>query len=283
VKQLTVTGGASPPTVTALSPNHGSTAGGTVVTITGTNLTGATELKWGATAVSCAGTVATCKVESATEIKATTPATACTPGAKIHVTVTTPGGTSSTGAADEYTCDSLPTYQLTVTAAGTGTGTVTSAPAGIECGATCSALFAEGVTVVLKATAASGSTFAGWGGECSGTGECVVGMTAARAVTASFSASSSGGGGGGSSGGGTPGGGSGGKAKTQAEIDKEKRAKALKQCHKLQGNAKAKCIKRANQIGKPKQPTKKSKRASASRSASPDPFPTLAALARNAF
>ena len=76
---------------------------------------------------------------------------------------------------------------LTVSEAGTGTGTVTSAPAGISCPTTCSASFASGTAVTLTAFPADGSTFAGWtGGGCSGTGTCVVTVTAATAVTATF-------------------------------------------------------------------------------------------------
>ena len=40
--------------------------------------------------------------------------------------------------------------------------------------------------VTLTATAAAGSTFAGWSGACSGTGLCAVTMSAARSATASF-------------------------------------------------------------------------------------------------
>jgi hypothetical protein len=76
------------------------------------------------------------------------------------------------------------TYALTVTKAGTGAGTV--AGGAINCGATCSATLASGTTVTLTATPASGSTFVSWGGACTGSSACVVTMTAARAVTATF-------------------------------------------------------------------------------------------------
>ncbi len=76
---------------------------------------------------------------------------------------------------------------LTVSREGTGAGTVTSSPAGINCGATCSASFADGTAVTLVASAASGSTFGGWGGACSGTSAtCTVTMDAAKTVTATF-------------------------------------------------------------------------------------------------
>ncbi|MDX6325520.1 MAG: hypothetical protein QOK15_1874 [Nocardioidaceae bacterium] len=78
-------------------------------------------------------------------------------------------------------------YSLNVSKSGTGAGTVTSSPSGINCGATCSANFAGGSSVALSATPASGSTFSGWSGPCSGTGSCTVSMTAAQSVTAAFS------------------------------------------------------------------------------------------------
>ncbi len=56
---------------------------------------------------------------------------------------------------------------LTVTKTGSGTGTVTSAPAGVSCGSTCAADFAQGTEVALTATPATGSRFAGWSGDCS--------------------------------------------------------------------------------------------------------------------
>src|SRR2546425_103985 len=78
-------------------------------------------------------------------------------------------------------------YALTVTKTGSGSGTLTSSPAGIDCGATCSASFAGGTQVTLTATSASGSVFSGWSGAgCSGTGACVVTMSATQAVSASF-------------------------------------------------------------------------------------------------
>jgi 6-phosphogluconolactonase (cycloisomerase 2 family) len=90
---------------------------------------------------------------------------------------------------------------LTVTLTGTGSGTVTSSPAGLNCSSLvgaapptivtrivtniCSATFPFGTSVMLTATPATGSRFAGWSGEgCSDT--CVVSMTQSRNVTAPF-------------------------------------------------------------------------------------------------
>jgi hypothetical protein len=79
------------------------------------------------------------------------------------------------------------TFALTVGA--TGTGTVTSAPAGINCGATCTATFAEGTSVVLTAAPGPGQVISAWGGACSGsTATCTVSMSAARSVTVTFAA-----------------------------------------------------------------------------------------------
>jgi hypothetical protein len=78
-----------------------------------------------------------------------------------------------------------PTYTLSITDAGTGSGAVTSSPAGISCGSTCSHSYTSGTQVTLSATAASGSTFAGWSGACAGS-TCTVTMSAAETVTATF-------------------------------------------------------------------------------------------------
>jgi hypothetical protein len=84
---------AGAPTVTNVNPAEGPEAGGTPVTITGTNLAGATDIKFGgnaATGVSCA---------TATECTATSPAGA----GLVDVTITTLAGTSATSAADRFT------------------------------------------------------------------------------------------------------------------------------------------------------------------------------------
>ena len=80
-----------------------------------------------------------------------------------------------------------PKFTLKAKKAGTGQGTVTSSPAGIECGPDCEEEYTEGTEVTLTASPTAGSTFTGWSGAgCSGTGTCKVTMSAAKEATATF-------------------------------------------------------------------------------------------------
>ena len=80
-----------------------------------------------------------------------------------------------------------PAHTLAVTKTGGGSGTVSSSPAGIDCGPTCSQPFANGTVVELSATADPGSTFAGFSGsECQDQQTCTVTMGRARTVEATF-------------------------------------------------------------------------------------------------
>lgn len=77
----------------------------------------------------------------------------------------------------------------TLTVSVSAGGSVASTPAGIDCGADCSAQFDPTTTVTLTATPASGRVFSGWGGDCSGTARtCTLSMQQARTVSASFNA-----------------------------------------------------------------------------------------------
>ena len=76
---------------------------------------------------------------------------------------------------------------LTVSKTGTGSGTVTSDVAGVECGLDCAQSFGSGTVVTLSATPDAGSTFRGWGGDCGGTAPTAqVALTGDRTCTAVF-------------------------------------------------------------------------------------------------
>ena len=78
------------------------------------------------------------------------------------------------------------TYTLNVSASGSGTGSVSSNPAGIACGGTCSHDFPYGSPVQLNATPGGHSVFSGWSGDCTGTGACSLPMGGPQSVTATF-------------------------------------------------------------------------------------------------
>jgi alpha-tubulin suppressor-like RCC1 family protein len=101
------------PTVTAISPKLGSHAGGTTVTVTGSNLSGASSVKFGANAAS------SFTVESATSLTAVAPAGT----GVVDVTVSTEAGTSPALAADRFTYQNPPTVvKLSLKSAPTGGG-----------------------------------------------------------------------------------------------------------------------------------------------------------------
>lgn len=80
------------------------------------------------------------------------------------------------------------TEGIVVTYTGTGSGTITSYPAGMNCtGNPCAGNFPTGTTVTLTPTAAANSVFTGWSGDnCSGTGTCAAVLNSNQFVTASF-------------------------------------------------------------------------------------------------
>jgi uncharacterized protein (TIGR03437 family) len=69
-------------------------------------------------------------------------------------------------------------FTLTTTTAGSGVGSISANPPGPS--------YPAGTVVTLTATPNSGSTFAGWSGACSGTGNCTVTMNSNQSVTATF-------------------------------------------------------------------------------------------------
>lgn len=147
-----------------------------------------------------------------------TPSTSCSasvaPGRLVSVTETPTGDGSFTGwsgACSGFgTCvvkmdgnetvtanfAAPPESTLSVMTQGSGSGTVTGAaycPGGydascqISCPGACQATFWQNSLLILNAQAAAGSYFAGWGGTCSGYGQCTVPLsTAGETVTATF-------------------------------------------------------------------------------------------------
>ena len=115
------------PTVDSVNPSGGSTAGGTTVTVNGSNLSGATAVRFGGTA----GTTITVN-GSGTQLTVHAPAKSA---ATIDIRVTTADGTSATSAADHYTYTATPvmtsatvtpgTYSSGTTAGTTGTVEIT--------------------------------------------------------------------------------------------------------------------------------------------------------------
>jgi hypothetical protein len=99
------------PAVTGVTPDGGSTAGGTTVSITGTGLAGATGVRFG-------GATAVITADSSTQVTVTSP-----PGTgTVTITVTTPAGTSKTTAGDyTYTTRPKPPQSISFTAPASGT------------------------------------------------------------------------------------------------------------------------------------------------------------------
>jgi aryl-phospho-beta-D-glucosidase BglC (GH1 family) len=136
---------------------------GTAVTLTASAVDGSTFKGWGG---ACSGTATTCVVTTGTS------------GLTVNATFDL-GGTT--------------VYAFTVSKSGSGSGTVTSTPSGIDCGSLCAASFTANSVVTLTATATPPSVFAGWGGSgtnyCAGTDPvCILTLSQAGSTTAFFMA-----------------------------------------------------------------------------------------------
>jgi subtilisin family serine protease len=80
----------------------------------------------------------------------------------------------------------LPLVPHTLTVSKAGSGTVTSSPAGIDCGSSCSHTYDFGAMVTLRSSAAKGFAFSRWSGDCFGVGACTLSMGADHSTTAIF-------------------------------------------------------------------------------------------------
>lgn len=80
-----------------------------------------------------------------------------------------------------------PVTQFSLNVSVLGNGSVTSLPAGIECGSDCNHSYDRGTSVTLTASAVNGYTFSGWSGACSGSNPaCTISMTANLSARAMF-------------------------------------------------------------------------------------------------
>lgn len=145
------------PTVTSVAPNSGPTPGGTSVTITGTGLSGVTQVNFG-------GTSASFTINSGTQITATSPAGST---GTVDITVTSTAGTSATSSGDQFTYLAAPTVSAIAPSNGTAgggtsvmiTGTNFTSGASVKFGSTSatSVTFISATTLVATSPSGSGS------------------------------------------------------------------------------------------------------------------------------
>jgi hypothetical protein len=105
---------ATAPVVKGIGPTSGTTAGGTVVTVSGSGFTGATAVNFGGTAAT------SYTILSDTALTAIAPAEAA---GTVDLKVTTPGGTSATGSADQFTYSTIAAPAVTAVSPSSGSTT----------------------------------------------------------------------------------------------------------------------------------------------------------------
>ncbi len=219
--RVATTGTATASGTIAVNPIASSYTAGTVVTVTANPGSGSALASW--SGGGCSGTATTCQVTmsanqtvtatfvstlsysltvstagTGTGTVAANPfATSYAPGTTVTLTAAPDSGsvfagwngactgtttctvTMSANRAVGATFTALVSYGLTVRTAGTGSGAITANPAASS--------YVQGTAVTLTATASSGSTFAGWSGDCSGTAAaCQLTMNADKTATGTF-------------------------------------------------------------------------------------------------
>jgi hypothetical protein len=173
-----LTAAAQAPTLTSLSPNSAMAGGqGFTLTVNGTGFVSGALVRWN-------GTNRTTTFVSSAQLTAAILASDIGAAGTSQVTVVNPGADASNALPFTIT---PPPPSFTLNVSKTGPGSVTSSPPGINCGGDCSESYAAGKVVTLTATPNNNNArFQGWGGACSGIGQCTVTMNAAQAVTATF-------------------------------------------------------------------------------------------------
>jgi hypothetical protein len=171
---------AVPPAITSLIPSS-ATAGGApfTLTVSGSGFVPGSTVRW-------EGTARTTTFVSASQLTAAIPGSDIVTPGTASVTVTNPdaGGVSNSMM---FTITPPPGSSFALRVSKSGNGTVSSAPAGINCGSTCTATYPSGTQVTLTATPGRNQQFVGWSGACTGTAAtCTVTMDADKSVGASF-------------------------------------------------------------------------------------------------
>jgi hypothetical protein len=165
-----------PPTVTAVTPASGPVVGGQAVTVTGTNLTGATEVHFG-TALATKAAVVT-----DTSLTATTPAGTAGP---VDVTVFTDGGPSAKSDADKYTYLDRPTVTALSPATGPAAGGTVVTVTGTNLASTTSVTFGGTAGTALTGVTATSLTITSPPGTKGNAADVVVHTTLAGDSTQS--------------------------------------------------------------------------------------------------
>ena len=186
-------------TITVSNSGQGASAG--VVTVTDTLPGGLTATAIAGQGWSCAQPGGPCTRSDPLTAGASYPAITLTvnvaanaPSSVTNVVGVAGGGDSNTGnnSASDLTAIGGTQFTLTASRLGPGTGTISTADNGINCGSTCAKTYASGTVVSLTAVATTGSTFAGWSGACSGTqASCTITLDSNKTVSATFNSAAS--------------------------------------------------------------------------------------------
>lgn len=183
IVQLGAPTGPAGPVLSSLAPNS-AVAGSAAfeLSVAGSGFVSGSTVNWN-------GSARPTTFGSASQLRAQVAGADVATAGTANVTVVNAGAPTSNALPFTITPVPVARYTLGVTIGGAGAnnGSVSSSPAGISCGSTCSASFTSGTLVTLTPRAVGRGVFAGWSGACTGTGTCRVTMDANRAVTATFS------------------------------------------------------------------------------------------------
>jgi Pro-kumamolisin, activation domain/PASTA domain/IPT/TIG domain/Divergent InlB B-repeat domain len=175
------------PKIDSITPGSGPATGGTLVTITGQNLGCVTKISFGnVAAVDASNAAALLDCGSTDTVTVSAPPADAVGTVPVTLETVESQATGAPAATASFSYTQPPLQTLSVHR--TGSGKVTSSPAGIHCPKRCSHKFAWQKSVTLRAKASGGSVFAGWSGACTGRrSTCKLKMEDALKVTAKFS------------------------------------------------------------------------------------------------